>query len=499
MKLQWTAMIPIGIGLVALLALAPEFLIRQPTTYYVDNSCPSDGNGLAPTCAASGGASGAFNVLTSAPGIGGNSCSAGDRVEIKPGSGPYISTANGSDTSENGGFHISCGGSSGNPVIFTAHDPQNPPTIANCALASTTYAACDNPTITKGTNVQYITLSHLKIFGGVWLYGPVTTNEARLSRGITLTHNECYQGWGEVDDGNWSCFFLSNLYGVQFDHNYAHDIDITAGGGTQTSMSCLKIYTAVHSIYEFSTCDHVPFTGTNQAGGHDDKQDSQFNTHRFNRISRVNTCFRFQNQTGTGLPYQGVNSTGTKVYNNVCSVNGAFLARQGVRLEAGGIDDIEIYNNTFDGPMGNDGAILDQGTVSGFRFYNNVISDAVAPMLFLTSTTIALMDYNIWDSGTPGSDFRLGASTYANLAALVAGTAFEDHGVAVTNFGFTNEAELDYTPTAGSMMLNAGRVGGTSGGATINAGAYTDTVTCVGHTCGGSSSPTPRFRVRSGR
>jgi hypothetical protein len=79
-----------SLGLLAaaiVVATVVVFLVNTPAraagTYYVDNSCSTNGDGLAAGCAASAGASGAFNDFMRAPGVGGNACAPGDLVKIK--------------------------------------------------------------------------------------------------------------------------------------------------------------------------------------------------------------------------------------------------------------------------------------------------------------------------------------------------------------------------------------------------------------------------------
>ncbi len=129
-------------------------------TFYVNNTCASNGNGKATTCATSSGGAGAWNSLGSS-----TSCSGmapGDRLQIMAGSAAGGGTG---FYNESGGFFqwkagsTSCMGTSGNPIFFENY----------CNGSS-----CDNITVDGTKNIRGSTWTSLG--GGVWQCSAGTCN-----------------------------------------------------------------------------------------------------------------------------------------------------------------------------------------------------------------------------------------------------------------------------------------------------------------------------------
>ncbi len=68
-----------------------------------------------------------------------------------------------------------------------------------------------------------------------------------------IRNTEVTVGWGGVGDGNWSGLFLHDQSRFLVQHNYIHDIEVTAGGGQQSSGGCIKMYQSTDSIVEYNT------------------------------------------------------------------------------------------------------------------------------------------------------------------------------------------------------------------------------------------------------
>jgi hypothetical protein len=272
--------------------------------------------------------------------------------------------------------------------------------------------------------------------------------------------------------------------------NYIHDItNKLKGAGLQASLTGIKLYTCIDSIYEYNTVlNAIEASGGTRAGGIDDKQDSIRNVHRYNDFKGVPNCLRFQNQHRLG------NATGTKAYGNLCRLGSASGLRYAVEFEDGGFTDLTLYNNTFAGGWNWGMHFSTEGTpVRGLTVYNNAFLGMTGLNIDteggLNASTNAwtLLDYNFYGK----RDFRLRSSTHGSRSAMSRAEGVERNGcevgkdAACKSWGFTNEAGDNYTLLASSPLKNAGRTGGTSDGMPVDIGAFGVT-SCVGHLCSGS-------------
>ncbi len=442
---------------VVLVLLSAE--IAFAANLYVDGSCTTEGNGLADGCASASGGAGAWRNPQSCF----TNARAGDTCLIK--NGTYVTQNQGTgDPSEAGGFTVGASGTAAQPIVIRNY-PGHSPLLANCAMGETSYAACARPTISAPFR-QHVTIEGLRIRGGIWIYGasPVV---GEGSRGIVLRGNEITQGWGEIDDGNWAAIFLANQQGAFVQGNYIHDVSVLAGGGQQSSGSCVKLYQNADSVIERNTCRSVPIAES-QAGGIDDKAQAVRNVHRFNWIEDVNTCVRVNNQ---------LESRGVQVYGNVC-VNAVGTARPGVRLIVN-IDDIDIHNNTFYGFAQGLQIMSEGAAVTNARFYDNIVAGAsTTHNIEAYQNGLSLSNYNTWRSDArfvaPGVDV-------SSLSAWVSATGFDGQS-GDTDCQFVSPG-TDFHLTVTSPCRGAGRVGGVASGAVVDRGAYGVT-SCVGHSCG---------------
>ena len=448
-------------------------------TYYVDGSCSANGNGTGDGCASSAGGSGAWRD----PATCFANVRAGDTCYIK--NGTYYTSNQGSDTSVNGGFSVGGSGTSGSPIVIRNY-PGHTPMLANCPVGSTSYSTCSRPTITIPSR-PYVTIQGLRIHGGIWVYGasPVI---GQGTPGLVIKDNELTQGWGEIDDGNWSTLFLQDLQGALIQNNYIHDLSVLSGGGQQSSGTCVKLYENTDSIVELNTCRGVNIAES-QAGGIDDKAQAWRNVHRYNWIQDVNTCIRINNQ---------LNSSGVQVYGNMCIAGtGASSGRPGLRV-IDNVDGLTVYNNTFIGFAQGLQIMSEGGANRNIRWYNNITANVSVDNVEGYQAGLATpTNYNAW---VPSRRFLYGSSDSPSLSGFRSATGFDAQG-----------AEVDcqlvapaYNLAAGSACRGAGRVGGTSSGAAVDRGAYGVT-SCVGQNCapptgggggGGTTAPGAPTGVR---
>jgi hypothetical protein len=329
----------------------------------------------------------------------------------------------------------------------------------------------------------YVTIQGLRIHGGIWVYGASPTI-GQGTPGLVIKDNEITQGWGEIDDGNWSALFLQDLQGALIQNNYIHNLSVLSGGGQQSSGSCVKMYENADTVVELNTCRTVNIPES-QAGGIDDKAQATRNIHRYNWIEGINTCVRINNQ---------LQSTGVQIYGNVCLGIGGASSRPGIRAIID-VNGLTIYNNTIIGFAQGLQIMSEGGSVSNVRFYNNIVQNVSAANIEAYQPGLtAPSNYNAWVSGRR---FLYGGSDSSNLAGFRSATGYDAQG-----------AEVDcqlvapaYTLAAGSACRGAGRAGGVSSGAAVDRGAYGVT-SCVGQNCtpptggGGGSAPSAPTAVR---
>lgn len=501
----------------ALLVAAFAFLVvlecvapAQVANYYLKADCANNGNGTASGCAASNGAAGAWNSVDNANTGWAAVCTAGDTLWIraKADATETIASNNNDDARWHGGLKVPCSGTSGHPVAVRAFAGEIGK-LANGPVGCTS-ATCDNTTLSTAEH-NYVEIgsadglwsatNHLEIRGMLAARG---LDVFTLSSGVKVTGVELTQGWD--DDGNWSPLRLENLSAPYVAHNYIHDVSLTPDGlgncaqypdhCNASSGTGIKLFTAINSIIEYNSIYRV-CTAANcgtrgvtpsQAGGIDDKQDSNGNTHRFNYIEDVNVCLRIENQNALLS-----SASGTRFYGNVCVRKNAMADGDGRGawvLADGPISDVTLDHNTADGfPI----VLFGKGTVtaSGVHWHDNLsgrISGA-APLLninddvstFARSAFNADTDYNVYDSD---ADFSVdGTVTTLSAWASALGSGKESHSseAATPCGGFTTGSDTDYHLTG--SCTTASSTGG-------EVGAYGVT-SCVGHLCSAGGAPAP--------
>ena len=452
-------------------ALIP-FLTAQDAAaanFYVDASCPNDGNGRADQCASSPGGAGAWNATVSDAAGGVQNCFntmvAGDTCFIK--NGTYRTTWRGNDYRITGGFHPANSGTASAKITYTAY-PGHRPVLINCTDGAV--RECDHQTV--GANGQgYIVYDGLTVIGAFYLL-----NSSISNRPIEIKNCDVSVGW--FGDGNWSGIYLEKWNGNWIHHNYIHDI-VPAQNASQQNGTGIKHYTSINTIIEFNTLEDMPIRGN----GIDGKYDAVGNVYRYNYFHNINgygTEFNSYSPINVSQPGSGA------IYGNVFhNVNNGIAPIRN-------ISGLDVYNNTFY----NIGEMYyqpsDGSAFSGFRQWNNVVnvidrSKGEGKIANFYGPAIPNMsDYNIWQSGF---GFSYGGTLFSTLAALQSARNLDLHSQ-TASCSFVNPGAGDFRIQDGTLCKTAGRVGGTASGAAVEVGAYGVT-SCVGHTCGGGGTPTP--------
>jgi hypothetical protein len=239
-------------------------------------------------------------------------------------------------------------------------------------------------------------------------------------------------------------------------------------GSDNWNGSCIKNYATNRMTVEY--CD------LSQSGvAIYDKQNDPLNT--VFRYNYVHDCSNANPVQGFDLEAAGPNGT-FKIHNNVIVGTGAYYCQD--TGSSGGRTYLEIYNNTY----------VASGTPSGvwvgltggpyLKFYNNItyrpgFGGGYRGDLNITSPANApIVDYNCYDPSAVY--FALGAgpsSTYTTLSSWRTATGREAGSIQANPlFVGSGAGPTKYALQSGSSLKNAGRVGGTSGGATVDIGAY---------------------------
>lgn len=434
---------------------------------------------------------------------------AGDNILVRGveggGSGYYQTTNDTTGVSEvrvNAGFHFSNSGTSGSPITLKKYPGDTTPTLSNRASGST--AAIPFPTITFGEN-SHIVVDGIKVDGAIFVFSTTgTISGSTMSGGRTgnvIKNCEIWEGWETTangGDGNWSAIRGEKQTFLLVQNNYIHDINDLGNCNNPSSMCGIKLFKSIDSTVEFNTILRVH--GYSQAACIDDKDASIRNTHRYNWIEDVATGPRIQNQ--------GESAVGTRFYQNVI-ILGAYNGR-GFTQEDGAITGYEFYNNTIIVTAGSVEPGADDGMVYASQFSPGVAGKMYNNIFYSTTSYKNMTAYaSIFSSGicnynhyaNAALPFRYGATNYANLAAI--------QGVIEANASsgnplFTSLALKNYILSVGSPCINTGKVGGISGGADVNKGAYitgTEIIGYGGAVSGGGGVPVIRtgqqIQVRS--
>jgi hypothetical protein len=177
------------------------------------------------------------------------------------------------------------------------------------------------------------------------------------------------------------------------------------------------------------------------------------------------------------------------VHNNV-----AILSEGGWYCKSGSATRMSVtfYNNTFVQDAALDSGFM--GTMATtsdlFSFYNNIIERSGfgnSGWDYAVSTgAFGTIDYNMLDSTirlavlSPIDDTSWSGTSYTTLATWRAATTADDNSIQATPVFVGGAGAAGYALDTGSPGLNAGKVGGTSGGATRHMGAWDGVVTQIG-------------------
>jgi hypothetical protein len=412
--------------------------------YYVDNSCPINGDGSTDDCA--NGASGPFNDLQNAIDV----LQAGDTLYIMQGTGVYA-TNNDCDgwAHSCGGFHVQKQGTAENPVRITTY-PNHDPLITNCDELSNTYY-CEVPTFTTG-NGQHTIFDGLRIQGAIWMRGQAPWAEYV---GNQVLNSEFTVGWTQPGDNNWAAIYLQAQRNVTIRNNYIHSVENLA---SQSGQAFIKVFWTDGVLIEYNTFSNPDL----EAGVINEKNTAANVTTRFNLFNLTETPFQYQHTTNSHA-YGNVYIAKPSLYNGCM-----FL---GLRPDSSVFNHHNTYYGCWQG-------IIWQGETLPFSatIYDNIFAGITDMTLYWHSSYIGpqtgeFHDYNMF---TPGNPFVVPAGS------LTLQQYRDEYGFELNSqmyeCEFVNASAGDFRLAESSPCLNASSTGGE-----VGAYAMTD---CVGHLCG---------------
>lgn len=290
--------------------------------------------------------------------------------------------------------------------------------------------------------------------------------------------------------GNCSGITLNHTLGATITNNYIHDGVGHQGSADHDHLSSILLWGCPNTLVEKNTIinagaiyqKEMGFRGN---GGAIVRQNYIDNTRMTNCVGIYDFATPTVNASATG---------GTRVYNNIVIsaqpiVLVATIDRTDVPDEL-----LECYNNTLViEPFAAAGNLF-QGQTSGLKYYNNIVAltgganPSDIGFAMFRDGTLSVLDFNIypasnqkwsWYVTDPG--VRDGTTSFATYKSHWSAISGDANSLTTDTPGFTGSGSLAafYNVTSGTAF-QAGHVGGVSGGATRNIGAWDGVVTQIG-------------------
>ena len=319
-----------------------------------------------------------------------------------------------------------------------------------------------------------------------------------LNVNIRIQNCEVY---GITGDGNNNMGGIAvySCIGAYIGNNRLHDI---TGTGNQGNVNGIHTFGCRSNIYELNTIYNVP------TGIHDKNQGlgNGNSTIRYNFVE----CITALTSAPAALQDCAGGSAGDTqiVHHNIFYLPSGAQAAPFSDFTVPCPSALQFYNNTcVYGTNAGPGVCptIFSGNVS---VYNNIIVCAIhstAGVLGVYTTSYVLGNYNVFDDSThtPAFAYSTSATTspsnfVSTLGAFQSATGQDANSEVATptfagTFGMQNAANYQLT---GSVGVGFGHIGGTSGGASVNAGAWDGLVSQIG--CSFNSTGPVSFPLAGG-
>lgn len=284
--------------------------------------------------------------------------------------------------------------------------------------------------------------------------------------GIIISGCEVDDIVDSTDGDNTDAIWLFGCAGAVISNNYLHNGD---NNQHTHNASGVKLYGCQDIVVENNTISNYP------CGIYPKGQNVSGTQIRYNYILDCKAAlFGF---------YSMPTSDGriTRVHHNVVDYVTVTAPNNCLGIDTGYTDInqlFEFYNNTFDGPSSwGDFAGTDlRAAASGsIKSYNNIITGCSSNNyhgdFFITASKYTVLDYNsyssvVWATGSGPTRY----TTLANWRTASGAEAGSRSGS--PGFVGTGSGPVKFKLDVGSACINFSHVGGVSGGASVNAGAY---------------------------
>ena len=416
------------------------------------------------------------------------------------------------------------GGTVGVPTIIKALNDRQAIITGGGALPYNSEAPMMGHSSSR-THQGYITIDGLKFTGGrtsVLVIG--TLGASSNVPGITIQNIESTghsdlnsnPGGGNTPGsggGNASSITLNDTLGALISNNYIHD-NVGHSSGSDDHLNGILLWASTGTVIEKNT---LVSTGAILA-----KEDAnQGNTVRYNYIDNAHWSADSSTSVSdfVGAPTGGLTQTSYFHHNIVLSQGNAIFLVPTLG-DAPWTTNVEVYNNTL--------VMLQYGTgpppyvenafsiwagTSKLKFYNNILTGAVSidnKMLRFNPKAYSVWDYNLYPAtgmawrlvndatGATSADYTTVASLRTAItAAGGSGSAFDTHAVVSDTPGFLSSGTLaaDYYRITSGAAYQAGKTGGTSGGSTVNIGAWDGIVTQIGYVAPSANGIPANLRI----
>ena len=287
------------------------------------------------------------------------------------------------------------------------------------------------------------------------------------SDNCTVTNNYLHDNFGWTDNSHFSAMYI---WGLGAGHGVG--LSVTYNTLVNTGNIHSKEATQLNSTIAYN---YIDMTSKTPSGGPS------------------------QNSTGIfGFNADGNTGTLTVIHHNIVLSYGNYISTENDTGQNGWYTPCRVYNNTFvdvgtntSGAGGFTAYEMSAGLVP-MSFYNNLYWDAgfaiggygyaIAP-----TDEFSVLDYNIYGTGDKFNTVAAGGqnstgATQRTFAAWKTSTGGDAHSSTNSTNPFTNNGAraLQYQISSGSPAYQTGHVGGTSGGALVNVGAWDGIVTQIG-------------------
>lgn len=383
------------------------------------------------------------------------------------------------------------GGSEGSPTVIQAVNPR-------MAIIDGGGSATRGAIGSFRSDTAYITLKNLVVQNntatGVHFQGPDGNAAGIRVEGCEI-HDQTYDV-GDITAG----IFLQSLDDAVVHNCYIHDVNNTAQAISEAGTimyGCRRTEITENTFTDLNTAIYDKYAG-GSPGNRIDMQETRVRRNYFLSVS--NALLGFDNKDQTGPPPNNPPYGPYIIENNVFEGCGDILTNPGAFSAA---SPVIFRNNTIYRASGSMSGANLHTMAAGCEpsFYNNIVHNAGtwtgwrALTISLSSgvAAIGVIDYNCYGPSSMacqtysvlGYPYAAGGSysVITSLSSWRAATGQESASV-IDNaeFTLTGSGADRFQLGGGSPCIGSGRVGGVSGGAACNMGAWDGVVTQIG--CG---------------